>query len=149
MALNVSAPWVCGLNTNANCYIMNERFTRGIKISSWPLLHHHLISGTRTSWAWQFSPQYFSFSLHFENTQDNTKGKKSIFIFFIFFFYSCVCVCFFFFSSLLHSSSNEINGADDDDRIIMRCLVCNASALTHTHTHITHSEEMMGWSEEN
>lgn len=53
-SLNVSAPWVCGLNTNANCYIMNERFTQGIKISSWPLLHHHLISGTRTSWAWQF-----------------------------------------------------------------------------------------------
>lgn len=52
-SLNVSAPWVCGLNTNANCYIMNERFTQGIKISSWPLLHHHLISGTRTSWAWR------------------------------------------------------------------------------------------------
>lgn len=57
-SMNVCAPGVCGLNTNS--YIMNERFTLGIKISSWPLLHHRLTSGTRTSWARPFLSSTFS-----------------------------------------------------------------------------------------
>lgn len=57
-SLNVSGLWVCGLNTNAGCCIMNECFTRGIKISSWPpFLHRHLLSGRRTSSARQLHRQ--------------------------------------------------------------------------------------------
>lgn len=50
--MDVSAPELCGLNTN--CYIMNECFSQRIKISSWPLLHHHLISGARSFQAQQY-----------------------------------------------------------------------------------------------
>lgn len=57
-SLNVSGLWLSGPNANVCCYIMNEHFTPGIKISSWPpFLHHHLISGNRTSSARQLHRQ--------------------------------------------------------------------------------------------
>lgn len=79
-SVNVSGPWVCGLNTNANCYIMNERFTLGIKISSWPPLFFYIIILFQEPQPLQhggFSTQHFSAKAPLNV---HVKGKKINFI---------------------------------------------------------------------